>query len=118
MASATTLYDFKPKDKKGAPYDLTKLRNKVVLIVNTASECSFTPQFEGLEKLYKKITKDAQYKDQFVILGFPCNQFMNQDPVRPHFIFCILYVLMWVSIALADRNPAAFGPTPPSSGYG
>jgi len=49
-----------------------------VLVVNTASKCGFTPQFEGLEKLSKSIT--AKHPDQFLILGFPCNQFGNQDP--------------------------------------
>ena len=53
MASATSFYDFKPKDKKGTEYPLTELKGKVVLVVNTASTCGFTPQFEGLEKLYK-----------------------------------------------------------------
>ncbi|KAF6221257.1 hypothetical protein HO133_002112 [Letharia lupina] len=78
MASATSFYDFKPLDKKGQPYPLSSLKNKVVLIVNTASKCGFTPQFEGLEKLYKKVK--AEHPDDFVILGFPCNQFMQQDP--------------------------------------
>lgn len=50
----------------------------MVLIVNTASKCGFTPQFEGLEKLYKSVT--AAHPDSFEILGFPCNQFNNQDP--------------------------------------
>jgi len=64
--------------ERGEPYPLSTLRNKVVLVVNTASKCGFTPQFEGLEKLYKSVS--AQYPDSFVILGFPCNQFANQDP--------------------------------------
>ncbi|KAH6883170.1 thioredoxin-like protein [Alternaria rosae] len=78
MASATSFFDFKPKDKKGAPYDLAKLNGKVVLVVNTASKCGFTPQFEGLEKLYKDVK--AKYPNDFEIIGFPCNQFGGQDP--------------------------------------
>jgi len=78
MASATSFYDFKPKDKKGSAYDLSKLNGKVVLVVNTASKCGFTPQFEGLEKLYKEVK--AAHPNDFEILGFPCNQFGGQDP--------------------------------------
>ncbi|KAK4183678.1 thioredoxin-like protein [Podospora australis] len=78
MASATTFYDFKPLDKKGAEFPLADLKGKVVLIVNTASKCGFTPQYAGLEKLYKDVT--AKHPDQFVILGFPCNQFGAQEP--------------------------------------
>ncbi|KAL8662453.1 MAG: hypothetical protein Q9202_004696 [Teloschistes flavicans] len=82
MASATSFYDFKPLDKKGQPYDFSTLRNKVILVVNTASKCGFTPQFAALETLYKKITTETPpySKDDFLILGFPCNQFMSQDP--------------------------------------
>ena len=59
----------------GDAYKLDAYKNKVMLIVNTASECGFTPQFEGLQALYDK------YKDQdFIILGFPCNQFGGQEP--------------------------------------
>jgi len=78
MASATSFYDFKPLDKKGEPYPLSNLKDKVILVVNTASKCGFTPQFEGLEKLYKEIK--AEYPDDFLVLGFPCNQFGSQDP--------------------------------------
>jgi len=77
MASATSFFDFKPKDKKGTEYPLAPLKNKVILIVNTASKCGFTPQFAGLEKLYKDL--QTTHPD-FVILGFPCNQFGGQDP--------------------------------------
>ncbi|KAL2068312.1 hypothetical protein VTL71DRAFT_16410 [Oculimacula yallundae] len=78
MASATSFYDFKPLDKKGTAVPLSTYAGKVVLIVNTASKCGFTPQYEGLEKIYKSI--NAAHPDSFVILGFPCNQFGSQEP--------------------------------------
>lgn len=80
-------YDIKVTDSKGQPFDLADLKEKVVLVVNTASKCGFTPQFEGLESLYK------QYKDKgLVVIGFPCNQFMSQDPASDSEIssFCQL----------------------------
>lgn len=68
-------YELKASTLQGREISFEIFRDKVVLIVNTASKCGLTPQFEGLEKLYKK------YKDQgLVILGFPCNQFANQEP--------------------------------------
>src|SRR5690606_7969244 len=70
-----TIYHYKVEDIYGEEFDFADLRGKKILIVNTASECGFTPQFEGLEKLYQK------YKDQnFVIVGFPSNDFGQQDP--------------------------------------
>jgi glutathione peroxidase len=78
MASATTFFDFTPKDKRGQDYPLSQHKGKVVLAVNTASKCGFTPQFAGLEELNKKISE--KYPGQFVIIGFPCNQFGGQDP--------------------------------------
>ncbi|KAG5298580.1 glutathione peroxidase [Histoplasma ohiense] len=78
MASATSFYDFSPADKKGEPFPLSSFKGKVVLVVNTASKCGFTPQFKGLESLYHSIN-DA-HPDKFTILGFPCNQFASQDP--------------------------------------
>ncbi|KAI8966115.1 glutathione peroxidase [Daldinia sp. FL1419] len=78
MASATTFYDFTVKDKKGGDLSLADYKGKVVLVVNTASKCGFTPQYAGLEKLYKDIT--AKYPEDFTILGFPCNQFGGQEP--------------------------------------
>ncbi|KAL2151945.1 hypothetical protein VTH82DRAFT_5129 [Thermothelomyces myriococcoides] len=78
MASATTLYDFKVADKTGAEVSLSDYKGKVVLIVNTASKCGFTPQYAGLEKLWKTVRE--KHPDDFVILGFPCNQFGGQEP--------------------------------------
>ena len=71
----TTVYDFKVENDKGEEVSLEKYAGKVLLIVNTATKCGFTKQYDGLEDLYKK------YKDQgFEILDFPCNQFANQAP--------------------------------------
>ncbi|KAF2838404.1 putative peroxiredoxin HYR1 [Patellaria atrata CBS 101060] len=78
MSSVKSIYDFQPLDKAGKPFNFSKLKGKVVLIVNTASKCGFTPQFEGLEKLYKEIK--AAHPNDFEIIGFPCNQFGEQDP--------------------------------------
>ncbi|KAM7204078.1 Thioredoxin-like fold [Naviculisporaceae sp. PSN 640] len=76
--ATTTFYDFKPLDKRGNEVDLSAYKGKVVLIVNTASKCGFTPQYAGLEKLYKSVKE--KHGDNFVILGFPCNQFGSQEP--------------------------------------
>lgn len=71
----SAFYDLKPLDSKNQPFPFANLKGKVVLIVNVASKCGFTPQYEGLEQLYK------QYKDKdLVIVGFPCNQFLGQEP--------------------------------------
>ena len=68
-------YDFEAQTLDGKPAPLGDYRGKVLLIVNTASKCGFTPQYEGLEALYRK------FKDRgLVILGFPCNQFGAQEP--------------------------------------
>lgn len=75
VSQEKTIYDFVVKDMDGKDVNLSDYKGYVVLIVNTASKCGFTPQYEGLQKLY------TTYKDKkFVILGFPCNQFANQEP--------------------------------------
>jgi len=70
-----TFYQFTAKSLGGKDINMGSYKGKTILVVNTASKCGLTPQFEGLEKLNQK------YKDKgLVILGFPCNQFMNQEP--------------------------------------
>lgn len=68
-------YDFEAETLQSKQVSMQEYKGKVVLVVNTASKCAFTPQYEGLEKLYKR------YKNEgLVILGFPCNQFGKQEP--------------------------------------
>ena len=68
-------YEFEAKSLQGKTIKMSDFKDKTVLVVNTASKCGLTPQYEGLEALYQK------YKDKgLVILGFPCNQFANQEP--------------------------------------
>lgn len=81
------IYDFKVRDAKGVEVPMTTYKGKVLLIVNTATGCGFTPQYEGLQKLYDK------YRDKGLeILDFPCNQFGNQAPGTEEEIheFCTL----------------------------
>ena len=81
------IYDFKVRDAKGVEVPMTEYQGKVLLIVNTATGCGFTPQYEGLQKLYDK------YKDRGLeILDFPCNQFGHQAPGTEEEIheFCTL----------------------------
>lgn len=70
-----SVYEFSAKTIKDEEKSLADYKGKVLLIVNTASECGFTPQFEGLQELYKDLGNE-----EFEILGFPCNQFGGQDP--------------------------------------
>ena len=70
-----SIYDFKVKDIHGKAVDLDRYRGKVMLVVNTASQCGFTPQYKGLESVYEKL-----HGKGLEILGFPCNQFGGQEP--------------------------------------
>ncbi|KAK9460318.1 thioredoxin-like protein [Lipomyces oligophaga] len=87
MTIPEVFYDLKPADSKGEPFDFHSLEGKVVLIVNVASKCGFTPQYKGLEEVYEK------YHEQGLeIIGFPCNQFGRQEPGTAEEIasFCTL----------------------------
>ncbi len=73
--SGKTLHDFKVEDIYGDTFNLADLKGKKVLVVNTASKCGLTPQFEGLQALYEQYGGDS-----FTIIGFPANNFANQEP--------------------------------------
>lgn len=97
-----TLYDFSAAKADGATLELSSLKGKTVLIVNVASNCGFTPQYNGLEKLYQT------YKNQeFEIIAFPCNQFGHQEPGTNEEIvsFCQLnYAASFTIMSKIDVN--------------
>ncbi len=96
------IYDFKVRNAKGVEVPMTEYQGKVILIVNTATGCGFTPQYEGLQKLYEK------YRDKGLeILDFPCNQFGHQAPGTEDEIqeFCTLkYKTTFPLFAKIDVN--------------
>lgn len=98
----TTVYDFEAQQINGKPVALNQFKGKVMLIVNTASACGFTPQFGGLEELHKT------YADKgLVVLGFPCNQFASQDKGSNDEIaeFCqVNYGVSFTMMAKIDVN--------------
>lgn len=73
--SKMSFFDFEAKDAAGKPYELSRHRGSVVLAVNVASKCGFTPQYSGLEQLYRTYASRG-----FVVIGFPSNQFLFQEP--------------------------------------
>lgn len=75
MANPQSLYDLSFTDNKGNEVSLDAYRGKPVLIVNTASKCGFTPQYDGLQKIYEELGSEG-----LVVLGFPCDQFAHQEP--------------------------------------
>ncbi|MDV2079063.1 glutathione peroxidase [Marinobacter xestospongiae] len=97
-----SIYDIEVQDIKGQSHAMSEFEGKVMLIVNTASKCGFTPQFEGLQQLH-----DALADQGLVVLGFPCNQFRNQDPADNDAIsqFCSLnYGVDFPMMAKIDVN--------------
>ena len=100
--SGESIYDFSVRDIKGNEASMADYKGKVLLIVNTASKCGFTPQFEGLQVLHEELGDQG-----FEVLGFPCNQFMNQDPANEDAIsqFCSLnYGVSFPMFAKVDVN--------------
>jgi glutathione peroxidase len=98
----TTIYDFSATALSGDEIALSDFRGKVLLIVNTASKCGFTPQYSGLEKLYREFAPRG-----FAVLGFPCNQFGQQEPGDAEEIktFCTLnYDVSFPLFAKIDVN--------------
>lgn len=94
----TTFYQLTAKSLSGQCISMEEYASKVVLVVNTASHCGFTPQYAGLEALYKK------YADQgFVVLGFPCNQFGKQEPGGAEEIGQTCYINYGVSFPMFDK---------------
>lgn len=97
-----SIYDFNATTINGEDISLSRYKGKVILIVNTASGCGFTPQYKGLEELFLKFGPD-----NFVVLGFPCNQFGNQEPGKNEEIksFCELnYNVTFPLFAKIDVN--------------
>jgi len=103
---SSTVYDFKVRQINGQDIALSEFRGKVMLIVNTASQCGFTPQFGGLEELHK-----AHAAKGLVVLGFPCNQFGAQDPGQDSDIATFCQVNYGVSFPMMSKinvnGPAA-----------
>ncbi len=97
-----SIYDFEVKDIEGKSKKLSDYKGSALLVVNTASKCGFTPQYEGLENLYKNYASKG-----FEILGFPCNQFGSQEPESESEIkkFCSLkYNVTFPMFAKVDVN--------------
>lgn len=98
------IYSFKVKNRKGKDVSLARFKDKVLLIVNTATGCGFTPQYEGIEQLYEKY-----HADGFEVLDFPCNQFGHQAPGSDDEIkaFCTAkYKTQFDQFAKVDVNGA------------
>jgi glutathione peroxidase len=102
---SNSLYQFKVKNARGKEVDLSNYKGKVVMVVNTASKCGFTPQFADLEELYK------EYKDQgFEIIGFPSNEFAGQEPNSSDKAEEFCQINYGVSFPIMDKVKVKKGP--------
>jgi glutathione peroxidase len=97
MVNAQSIHSFKVKGLDGKQIDFASFKGKKILVVNTASKCGYTPQYESLEKVYE------QYKNKLVIIGFPCNQFGGQEPGSNEEIAAFCKKNYGVTFPLADK---------------
>jgi len=95
--SAQSIHSFTVKSIDGKDIKMSSFKGKKILVVNTASKCGYTPQYESLEKVYE------QYKDKLVIIGFPCNQFGGQEPGSNEEIVEFCKKNYGVTFPLADK---------------
>jgi glutathione peroxidase len=94
----TTIYDLSFKDTTGREISLGKFKDKVILIVNTATKCGLAPQFEGLERLHQ------DYKDKgLVVIGFPCDQFAGQEPETNETMVRVCQINFGVTFQLSEK---------------
>lgn len=97
LGNAQSIHSFKVQSIDGTQINLASFKGKKILVVNTASKCGYTPQYEALEKVYE------QYKDKLVIIGFPCNQFGGQEPGTNEEIVSFCKKNYGVTFPLADK---------------
>ena len=97
VCNAQSIHSFKVKSIDGKEIDFASFKGKKILVVNTASKCGYTPQYEALEKVYK------QNKGKLVIIGFPCNQFGGQEPGTNEEIVSFCQKNYGVTFPLADK---------------
>jgi glutathione peroxidase len=98
VSGASSVFDFEARRLDGAPMPLARFRGQVLLVVNTASECGFTPQYAGLEALHERYAARG-----FSVIGFPCNQFGAQEPGGPDEIAAFCEHNYGVTFPLAER---------------
>lgn len=108
----TTFYQFTATSLRGQPISMANYTGKLVLVVNTASHCGFTPQYAGLEALYKKYAAQG-----LVVLGFPCNQFGKQEPSGADEIEQTCHINYGVSFPMFEKVEVNGAATHPVFGY-